>query len=203
MEHYLLFVFIAAATILSPGPGVIFTLTNSLRYGLYESFCGMLGIALGALIVAAISATSVGLILATSALAFSIMKYLGAAYLIYLGVKLWRSPVLVVSETVSGKSNLRARFLEGLSVQLSNPKAIFFFMSIFPQFISREHGYVMQFLILVATYAALVLVIHLFYASTAKRARKWLVSPAGGRTVNRLGGGVFMCFGAALATANK
>jgi homoserine/homoserine lactone efflux protein len=76
---YLLFLFMAAATVLSPGPGVVMTLTNALRYGLRGTFGGILGIAVGALVVAATSATSLGVLLATSALAFTVLKLLGAA----------------------------------------------------------------------------------------------------------------------------
>ena len=80
MENYLLFFIIAVATILSPGPGVILTLTNAIRYGFSGAMGGILGIAFGTFIVAGVSATSLGVILATSSIAFSIMKYLGAAY---------------------------------------------------------------------------------------------------------------------------
>ena len=92
MENYLLFTLIATVTILSPGPGVLLTLTNSIRYGFFGAIGGIVGIAFGTFIVAGLSATSVGVILATSAMAFTVMKFIGAAYLIYLGVKLWQSP---------------------------------------------------------------------------------------------------------------
>lgn len=85
MGSYLLFVVIAIATVLSPGPGVMLTLTNAIRFGVSGAFGGILGIAFGTFIVAGISATSLGIVLATSATAFSIMKFIGAAYLIYLG----------------------------------------------------------------------------------------------------------------------
>jgi threonine/homoserine/homoserine lactone efflux protein len=203
MEHYFLFMIVAAATVLTPGPGVMLTLTNSLRYRLSDTLGGILGIALGALIVAAVSATGVGLILATSALAFTIMKYVGAVYLIYLGLKMWRSPSSIVSEAPVEQSNMRMRFLEGLSVQLSNPKAIFFFMAVFPQFIDRGGQYAVQFFALVLTYSSLVVVIHFLYALIASRAKSWLFSPSRTRVVNRLGGSAFMFFGVALATTNK
>jgi len=88
MSGYLLFSIIAIATILSPGPGVLLTLTNSLRYGVSGAVGGILGISFGAFIIAGISATSIGVLLATSVIAFSIIKFIGAAYLIYLGIKL-------------------------------------------------------------------------------------------------------------------
>jgi threonine/homoserine/homoserine lactone efflux protein len=207
MENYLLFVLIAIITVLSPGPGVILTLTNAIRYGVSGTAGGILGIAFGTFIVAAISATSLGLILATSAIAFSVMKYIGAAYLIYLGVKLWRSPAVKMdvtkTSTKASPKNIKRRFIEGLSLQLTNPKAVFFFMSIFPQFIDYSTAYTQQFVLLVVTYSLLVVVIHLLYAYLARSARTWLSSDKGGRIVNRLGGGTFMCFGVGLASASR
>ncbi len=87
MNNYGLFILFATLTILSPGPGVVLTLSNAVRHGWTGAVPGILGIASGAFVVAAISATSVGLILSTSANAFTALKYAGAAYLLYLGYK--------------------------------------------------------------------------------------------------------------------
>ena len=125
MKLYLVFLLMATVTVLSPGPGVVMTLTNSLRYGLKGTFGGILGISFGALVVAGISATSLGVLLAASALAFNVMKYIGAAYLIYLGIRLWRAPPFTFSEQTTQDAGFFKRFLEGLSMQLTNPKAIF------------------------------------------------------------------------------
>jgi threonine/homoserine/homoserine lactone efflux protein len=204
MNLYLLFLTVATLTVLSPGPGVLMTLTNALRYGLRGTIGGILGIAFGALLVAGISATTLGAVLAASALAFTVLKLAGAAYLIYLGARLWRSPPMhVQSAAQAHQASFKRRFLEGLSLQLTNPKAIFFFLSVFPQFIEGEAGFVRQFALLVLTYAALVVVIHTGYALFAHQARAWLTSERGGRTVNRLGGATFMCFGVALTFARK
>jgi threonine/homoserine/homoserine lactone efflux protein len=203
MNLYLLFLTVATLTVLSPGPGVLMTLTNALRYGLRGTIGGILGIAFGALLVAGISATTLGAVLAASALAFTVLKLAGAAYLIYLGARLWRSPPVPVASEQAHQASFKRRFLEGLSLQLTNPKAIFFFLSVFPQFIEGEAGFVRQFALLVLTYAALVVVIHTGYALFAHQARAWLTSERGGRTVNRLGGATFMCFGVALTFARK
>lgn len=203
MNLYLLFLTVATLTVLSPGPGVLMTLTNALRYGLRGTIGGILGIAFGALLVAGISATTLGAVLAASALAFTVLKLAGAAYLIYLGARLWHSPPVPVASEQAHQASFKRRFLEGLSLQLTNPKAIFFFLSVFPQFIEGEAGFVRQFALLVLTYAALVVVIHTGYALFAHQARAWLTSERGGRTVNRLGGATFMCFGVALTFARK
>ena len=99
--------------------------------------------------------------------------------------------------------NKRVQLLEGLTLQLTNPKAVFFFMSVFPQFIDYSSAYISQFSILVITYSNLVVIIHFIYAYLAKSARTWFSSEKGGRIVSRLGGGTFMCFGIGLASASR
>lgn len=203
MKLYVLFVAMAAVTVLSPGPGVVMTLSNALRYGMRSTFGGILGIATGALVVAAFSATSAGALLAASSLAFTVLKLVGAAYLIYLGIKLWRAPPFVFSASSAPAAGFGRRFAEGLSLQFTNPKAIFFFLSVFPQFIDPAQDYALQFTALVLTYSALVVLIHSGYAFFAQSAQRWLRSERGGRQVNRVAGTTFVLFGLALATAKR
>lgn len=203
MTLYLLFLAVAALTVLSPGPGVLMTITNALRFGFKGTVGGIFGIAAGAFLVAGISATALGAVLAASAVAFTIMKFIGAAYLIYLGVKLWKAPPPSFDNRATHEARWSRRFAEGLSLQLTNPKAIFFFLSVFPQFIDPGASYKVQFLLLVVTYAFLVVGIHTLYALFAHQARGWLTSERGGRLLNKAGGATFMCFGAALAAARK
>jgi len=203
MHLYAVFLVVAAATVCSPGPGVVMTLTNSLRHGPRGAFAGIAGIASGALLVAAVSVTGLGLLLAASALAFPVVKLVGAAYLAWLGVRLWRAPPLRLDAAATTPTSWRRRFVAGLSLQVTNPKAVIFFLSAFPQFIEPGRSYAVQFAILVATYAALVVAIHSIYARFAGRARSWLATERGARTVNRVAGTAFVAFGAALATAKR
>ncbi|AZP10883.1 LysE family translocator [Undibacterium parvum] len=203
MHLYLLFLAMAAATVLSPGPGVVMTITNALRFGLRGTIGGILGIAFGALFVAATSATSLGVLLATSVLAFTVLKFMGAAYLVYLGVRLWRAPEFKLTGEPAHEASFRKRFIEGLSLQLSNPKAIFFFLSVFPQFIDPERNYLTQFTTLVITYAFLVVIIHSIYATFSSRAKVWLTSDRGGRAIRRTSGVTLIIFGTILAAAKQ
>lgn len=202
LKLYLLFLAMATATVFSPGPGVMLTLNNAMRLGWRASLPGILGIAAGALVVASISATGLGLLLASSALAFSIIKLVGATYLVYLGVKLWRSPGLSWQDAAAATPpSARRRFAEGLALQFTNPKAIFFFISVLPQFVDARAAHGPQFALLVCSYAGLVVLIHSGYAITAQRARGWLRSQRTGRALNRVGAITFMGFGAAMAAA--
>jgi len=208
MEQYLLYFIIVAVTVASPGPGVLLTLSNAIRHGVKPALSGVVGIALGILIIAIISASSLGVLLATSALAFTVLKFIGAAYLIYLGIKLWRSPALTFDNNSDGndsseKMQYGLRFKEGFLVSLLNPKPIFFFMSLFPQFINHQQSYLLQFTYLTLTFCALILVVHTIYALAANSIKGWLSSPGGSKTVNRIGGSVFVIFGFGLASSQR
>ncbi|RON10048.1 lysine transporter LysE [Pseudomonas brassicacearum] len=202
MNSYGLFLLFATLTILSPGPGVLLTLTNALRYGWTGALPGILGIASGAFVVAAISATSVGLILATSANAFIALKYAGAAYLLYLGYKSWHSDrfstLLETRPTSPGY-----RFIEAASIQFLNPKAVFFFLAVFPQFIDPSAHFYAQFFKLVSSYGVVVIVVHSSYALLANAAKGWLSSPKGAWLAAKISGVTFTGFGLLMASASR
>lgn len=213
MESYFLFLIVATLTVLSPGPGVILTITNAIRYSYRGAIGGILGIAAGTLIVAGVSATSLGLLLATSTAAFTILKFIGAIYLVYLGIKLWRAPPTQIDVhdsntkvdiTIQLTSQLIARqFMSGITMQLTNPKAGFFFLSILPQFVNYQSDSIKQFAFLVITYSTLVIAIHLVYAYIASQARHWLSTEKGGKIVNRLSGTTFLGFGIGLVLTQR
>lgn len=202
MASYGLFLLLATLTILSPGPGVVLTLSNALRHGWAGALPGILGIALGAFVMAGLCASSLGLVLAASATAFTLLKYLGALYLLYLGIKMWRSQGFIPQLQASSPRPWR-RFVEALSIQLLNPKAGFFFLAVFPQFIQAEGSYLRQFLLLVTSYGLLVVAVHSAYAGLANGARDWLSSRRGARIAGRLSGITFLGFGVMMATTSK
>ncbi|MGD8216736.1 LysE family translocator [Pseudomonas thivervalensis] len=202
MADYGLFLILATLTVLSPGPGVVLTLSNALRHGWRGALPGIFGIASGAFIVAGICASSLGLVLAASATAFTLLKYVGALYLLYLGIKMWRTQRFIPELTVTSPRPWR-RFIEALSIQLLNPKAGFFFLAVFPQFIKPEGDYYRQFFLLVSSYSLLVVLVHCAYALMANGARGWLSSSQGARIVGKLSGITFLGLGVLMASASK
>ncbi len=203
MDNYLLYIVIASATIASPGPGVILSISNALKYGFFGSIAGILGVAVGMFFIGLLSASSVAVILATSALAFSIIKYVGAAYLIYLGYKMWRSTSELHPETKLAVKTNGSRFREGLAITLLNPKPIFFFIALFPQFIVSNNQNLYPFFVLVMTFSLLVIVIHCLYAASANMLRKKLATPKAGKLISKISGSFFIFFGLGLAASNK
>ncbi|AXA53370.1 LysE family translocator [Pseudomonas thivervalensis] len=202
MADYGLFLILATLTVLSPGPGVVLTLSNALRHGWRGALPGIFGIASGAFIVAGICASSLGLVLAASATAFTLLKYVGALYLLYLGIKMWRTQRFIPELTVTSPRPWR-RFIEALSIQLLNPKAGFFFLAVFPQFIKPEGDYYRQFFLLVSSYSLLVVLVHCAYALMANGARGWLSSSQGAGIVGKLSGITFLGLGVLMASASK
>lgn len=203
MEQYLIYVAFASATIASPGPGVVFTITNSLRYGFWGAISGIFGVSLGILCIATISASSLSIFLATSALAFTALKFIGAAYLIYLGVKMWLSSAKIDVYKIEKQKSHKLRFTEGLMITLLNPKAIFFFIALFPQFITLNEDYQSQFIILTITFSFLIILIHCIYAVFSKAAKSSLSTPKGSKLVSRVSGSFYIFFGVGLVASNK
>lgn len=203
MDNYLIYVGVAAATILLPGPGVMLTINNSIQRGLLKAIAGILGIAVAILLVAFISATSLGILLASSAVAFNIIKIAGAIYLIYMGIKMLRSKATTSPLMKGQETSFFKCFIEGFLVSTSNPKAIVFFMSIFPQFIDVNQQYAPQFILLAVTFSFLIIVIHTLYAVFSSFAKSKFLSPKGNSVLNKIGGGVFVGFGVGLAASSK
>ena len=203
MQLYLLFILMATLTILSPGPGVLKSVTNSLNYGFKRAFIGVIGLSTGTFCVAVLSATSLGALLDASDTAFTVIKYFGAAYLIYMGIKLWRAPAFEFKDATKEAISNKKLFAECFIFQLSNPKALVFFLSVFPQFIEHDRSYLGQFAVLVLTFCLLLVLVHSIYALFAHKAKSWFTSAHGGRWANRVGGTAFIGFGLLLANAKK
>tara|TARA_R110001606_G_scaffold392332_1_gene561176 strand:- start:438 stop:1049 length:612 start_codon:yes stop_codon:yes gene_type:complete len=203
MDNYLLYVGVAIATICLPGPAVVLTINNAIQKGLLKTFAGIFGVALAILLVATISATSLGIILASSAMAFSLIKIVGAVYLVYLGIKMWRSKASSNVKMNVQESSLLKCFMEGFFVSITNPKAVVFFMSIFPQFIDLKQEYAPQFVLLALTFSALVVIIHTIYAVSASLTKSKIASQKGSALLNKISGGIFVGFGVGLAASSK
>lgn len=203
MDNYIIYVGVAIATILLPGPAVMLTVNNAIQRGFLKSFSGILGIAFAILLVAIISASSLGIILATSAISFTVIKFVGAIYLIYLGIKMWRTEIAIDACSNIQEDSFLKCFIEGFLVSISNPKAVIFFMSIFPQFINLSQEYKPQFILLSVTFSVLVVLIHTAYALFSSYAKLKLSSLKGKSILGKVSGGVFVGFGIGLAVSSK
>jgi threonine/homoserine/homoserine lactone efflux protein len=164
---YLLFLGASLVLLLTPGPAVLYIVARSVEQGRLGGIVSVMGVGLGNLAHVIAAAVGVSAIIAASALAFSVLKYLGAAYLVWLGIRTLRAPVAPVTLKVEGKP-LRRLFCEGAVVAALNPKTALFFLAFLPQFIDpHEVSVWLQILLLGGSFVLLGLMTDGLYAVTA------------------------------------
>lgn len=195
--HTWLTFFLASTVLLAiPGPTILLVVGQSLGAGRRHAIPLVAGVALGDLTAMTSSLAGLGALLSASAAAFTLLKWAGAVYLIYLGLKLWRAPVSVEA---TPPLQARAAFRQAYVVTALNPKSIAFFVAFVPQFISPEASFLRQGMILVVTFVILGAANALFYAVLAGQMSSVVRRPTVRRGFNRAGGGVLMGAGVALA----
>ncbi|HSN40927.1 MAG TPA: LysE family transporter [Burkholderiales bacterium] len=194
--------FIASWAIsLAPGAGAVAAMSSGLRHGFRRGCWTLLGLQLGVLFQLLVIAVGLGAIIAASGLAFEIVRWLGAAYLCWLGIRQWRAaahPGAIIPEKAGGRS-VGDMLLHGFLVNASNPKATIFMLAVLPQFIDVAQPLLRQYLIVVATMTAVDLVVMGGYAGFAARALRLLREPRHVRWVNRVFGSLFVAAAALLA----
>src|SRR5437868_12956333 len=186
-----LFVPVDTVLCLTPGPAVLLVLATALRRGPRASVASTLGILSANSIYFALSATGLGALLLASYRIFFLIKWAGAAYLIYLGVKalLSKSGTFGNTEVAGGSSRSSSRlFMDGLLLQLSNPKAIVFFAALLPQFIDPAGRLALQVFVLGLTSVCIEFLVLLSYGLAAGRAMAVARQPRYARWTNRISG---------------
>jgi threonine/homoserine/homoserine lactone efflux protein len=201
-DAHALLVFAAASIVLAvvPGPAVIYIVTRSVRHGRAAGLVSTLGVEVGNLVHVAAAAVGLSALLASSATAFNVVRYAGAAYLIFLGVR-----VLLGKEDEGGRERSsvgrRRLFWEGAVVSALNPKTALFFLAFLPQFVDPAEGAVaLQAFVLGTCFVALATVSDCAYALLAGTAGKRLRR---GRLLARMSGGVYLGLGAFAAVAGE
>lgn len=200
LSTWLLFCSVALLATFSPGPGVLLAISNSVAVGPRHTVFSSLGNGVGLFIVSGAATAGMGALLAVSASAFLAVKLVGAGYLVYLGIRQWRSAPMRLDATVRpGQPHTPGKlFLQGLGVAVTNPKAILFFTALFPQFLTPGPSLLTQTLLLTATFTALALVSHACYVGLFRSLRRVLTAPRHLRLFNRVSGGLFVLLGLSL-----
>jgi homoserine/homoserine lactone efflux protein len=204
LETWLAF-FVAAWLIsLSPGAGAISCMAAGMRYGYARAMWNILGLQLGILFVLAIVAAGLGAIIAASTTLFAVVKWLGAAYLVYLGIRQWRAPAAPVTDAGADVTGTpRQLVVRGFLVNATNPKGIVFMLAVLPQFIDPALPQLPQYLVCGATLFFTDLVVMSGYTGLAAKVLRVLREPHHVRWVNRTFGGLFVAAGAVLATFRR
>lgn len=194
---WLLYALAAVGLSLTPGPNGLLALTHGALYGAKRTIATILGGSLGFTLVIAISMFGIGALLAASVELLVVLKWLGGAYLVFLGIQVWRSESIADSRQ-SGRVSVKtaALYRAGLLSAVSNPKGILFFVAFLPQFIDPAGSLLVQFAIMAATFVVIEFIYELLVASLADRIQPWLKRV--GRNFNRVFGGVFIAIGVLL-----
>jgi len=200
VEPHILIAFTAATFFLLvvPGPTIIMVVSQALAHGKRVALASVLGVGLGDLIAATLSIIGVGTLLATSATAFTILKWAGAAYLIWIGIKMWRSPVtpLELDRRATNHQGFTV-FRDAFLVTLFNPKGIVFFVAFVPQFITANAPFMPQASLFIAVFVILGVINAAAYAFLAAHAREWIKKPSILRIITRIGAGFLISAGLA------
>ncbi|MEM8571283.1 MAG: LysE family translocator [Pseudomonadota bacterium] len=206
LHLWLAFVSASLAILLIPGPTVLLVLSYALSQGRRVAVSCAAGVATGDLIAMTASVAGLGTLVLASATAFSLLKWAGAIYLIWLGIKLFRSAGVAGPAILDGKlppTGHRRVFRDAAAVTALNPKSIAFFIAFVPQFVQPDAALLPQFGILIATFVALAAMNALAYALLADRLRHRIVRPKVQAAVTRAGGGALVAMGIATATIQR
>jgi len=207
LESWVIYLTLVVAATATPGPAVLFIVTNSALYGWKKATYIALGNITGLMLLGVVAISGLGTILNTSVTIFNVIKYFGAVYLFYLGLKLifQKSSGSIATDEQTIPSGIKSNklFLQALLVAVSNPKAIVFLTALFPQFVNTNRPLLSQCF-------ALLMILMLFsfsfltlYAFLAQRTKNWLGESDRIKYFNRSSGAVFLGFGVLLATSSN
>ena len=197
LHTWLIYLFAAIGLSLSPGPNGLLALTHGALHGRRKALYTIGGGAFGFVVVVALSMFGIGALLKSSLVWLTVMKWAGGAYLVWLGIQVWRSPPIGVEagDAAAPRSGW-SMFQQGALSAMTNPKGILFFAAFLPQFIDPARSLVVQFVVMAGTFAVIEIATELFIASMAHRISPWLRRV--GKRFNQVCGGVFALIGVAL-----
>lgn len=189
---------------ISPGAGAIASMSSGLNYGFRHGYWNAIGLQIALLIQIMIVAAGVGVLFATSPLAFQAVKWFGVAYLLYLAYLQWTAPVKDIEIQHEKKDKtVSALLLNGFVVNISNPKAIVFLLAVLPQFLDLNKPQWIQYLIMAATMVTIDLIVMAGYTGLASKVLRLLRSPKQQKYLNRGFAVMFSCAALLLSTVHQ
>lgn len=190
---------------LSPGAGAIASMSCGLQYGFWRGYWNALGLQMALVVQIGVVAAGLGAVLAASEVAFTLIKWFGVAYLIYLGIKQWRALPADLSEdsAIRPVGKPLALIGRGFLVNISNPKALVFMLAILPQFIDPNAPLLAQYLIITVTMVAVDMTVMAGYTGLASKVLRALKTPKQQRRMNRTFAGLFVGAAGFLATLHR
>ncbi|EMB7845968.1 homoserine/homoserine lactone efflux protein [Vibrio vulnificus] len=200
---WLAYVVTAIVFSLAPGSGTVNSISNGLSYGTRKSLASIVGLQIGLSVHIILVGAGIGALVAQSATAFTVIKWVGAVYLVWLGIQKWRDTSSLATaaqqKAISGVALMRKAVL----INLTNPKSIVFLVALFPQFIDPSQDQVTQLAVLGMTTVVIDAFVMLGYTSLAARLGRFVRSERVMVKINKLFGSMFMGCGALLAAAKS
>lgn len=189
---------------ISPGAGAIASMSSGLNYGFRHGYWNAIGLQIALLIQIMIVAAGVGVLFATTPLAFQAVKWFGVAYLLYLAYLQWTAPVKDIEiQHEKNDKTVSALLLNGFVVNISNPKAIVFLLAVLPQFLDLNKPQWIQYLIMAATMVTIDLIVMAGYTGLASKVLRLLRSPKQQKYLNRGFAVMFSCAALLLSTVHQ
>jgi homoserine/homoserine lactone efflux protein len=201
---WITFFFACWAISLSPGPGAIAAMSAGLNQGFQRGYFTVFGLVLGIWTQVVIVVAGLGAIIAASNTAFTVLKFLGAAYLVWVGISQWRaSDKPMVASTEAPIRTRKQLILRGWAINATNPKGTVFMLAVVPNFIDLSHPLIPQYFIIMMSLSFTDLVVMAGYVALASRVLRTLNEPHHVRIMNRCFGGLFIVAGTLLATFRR
>ncbi|HYD99564.1 MAG TPA: LysE family transporter [Alphaproteobacteria bacterium] len=203
LQWWLVFLTTVFFLSMTPGPNMLLALSHGMAYGARRAVLTGAGTVLALLILMLVSAAGMGALLQTSELAFQALKWAGAAYLVWLGVKCWMAPPSQVEAKAADRLTPGRQFAQAFLVAMSNPKAIVFFGALFPQFLDPNLPFGPQLLVLTTTTMICEFLWIMIYGGGGARLAPMLARLGEGRLLNRMTGALLIGAAALLAGARR
>ena len=202
---FALFITVSWALILVPGPDMLYVITRGMTHGRRAGMLSAIGVVCGILVHTLAAALGLTVIFQTSALAFLIVKYVGAVYLVYLGIKAWREKSVISLQVSSSTANSQRLFWQGVLSNVLNPKIAIFFLAFLPQFVDRGSSQVtLQLIALGLTFAFLGLLFLLVVGYSSGTIGSWITHrPQYTQFLGRVSGGILIALGVRLALTER
>ncbi len=204
LATWITFFFACWAISLSPGPGAIAAMSAGLNQGFRRGYITVFGLVLGIWTQVVVVVAGLGAIIAASNTAFTVLKFLGAAYLVWIGISQWRaSDKPLVAATDAPTLTRRQLVMRGWAINATNPKGTVFMLAVVPNFIDLSHPLIPQYLIIMMSLSFTDLVVMAGYVALASRVLRALDEPHHVRIMNRCFGGLFVVAGTLLAAFRR
>lgn len=191
-DIWLAFLLASILISISPGAGAVNTMGNGMRYGVRSSLPAILGLQLGYGAQIVLVGLGLGALLASSNLAFNLVKWLGVAYLLWLGYSKWTQAPISLDHNGQNRESGWKRFWQAAFVNLTNPKATVFLVALFPQFVDTQAPHGPQFMVMGSTLVVVDIAVMIGYATLASQFARWMTSAHHQRLQNRVFGALFV-----------